>query len=169
MADVIGGGGMVGQFPLEQWFYEMPVCTRCWMTAALSVSVLVQCHILNPFQLFYSVRTVFYRSQVCLSTMLSLHLQLILTTSTVLAACHDILLLWTTQSRPPVPHLLPPAIFAPPRRVVGTIARPLFMAPRVLFNTAPLYSPDVFDGIPRECVVEHAHLHMESEEPRHLT
>jgi Derlin-2/3 len=42
----------------------MPVCTRWWMTAALSASVLVQCHILSPYQLFYSFRAVFYRSQV---------------------------------------------------------------------------------------------------------
>jgi hypothetical protein len=67
MANVLGGGdGMMGGFPLEQWFYEMPVCTRWWMTAALSASVLVQCHIISPFQLFYSVRTVFFKSQVCL-------------------------------------------------------------------------------------------------------
>jgi Derlin-2/3 len=64
MADAVAGGGMVGQFPLEQWFYEMPVCTRWWMTAALSASLLVQCRILSPFQLFYSFRTVFVRSQV---------------------------------------------------------------------------------------------------------
>jgi hypothetical protein len=68
MANVLQGGdgvmGGVGGFPLEQWFYEMPVCTRWWMTAALSASVLVQCHIISPFQLFYSVRTVFLKSQV---------------------------------------------------------------------------------------------------------
>lgn len=65
MAAMLGGGdGVMGnQFPLEQWFFEMPVCTRWWMTAALGASVLVQCHILTPFQLFYSFRTVFYRSQ----------------------------------------------------------------------------------------------------------
>jgi Derlin-2/3 len=27
--------------------------------------VLVQCHILTPFQLFYSYRAVFHKSQVC--------------------------------------------------------------------------------------------------------
>jgi Derlin-2/3 len=66
MANVLGGGegGMMGGFPLEQWFYEMPVCTRWWMTAALSASVLVQCDVISPFQLFYSVRTVFFKSQV---------------------------------------------------------------------------------------------------------
>jgi hypothetical protein len=69
MANVVQGGdgmmgGAAGGFPLEQWFYEMPVCTRWWMTAALSASVLVQCHIISPFQLFYSVRTVFFKNQV---------------------------------------------------------------------------------------------------------
>lgn len=76
MANVLQGGdgmmGGVGGFPLEQWFYEMPVCTRWWMTAALSASVLVQCHIISPFQLFYSVRTVFFKSQVRLASDLKL-------------------------------------------------------------------------------------------------
>jgi Derlin-2/3 len=68
-----GDGGMMGGFPLEQWFYEMPVCTRWWMTAALSASVLVQCHIISPFQLFYSVRAVFFRSQVRILHACSVH------------------------------------------------------------------------------------------------
>lgn len=66
MAGVLGGGGgdgFVGQFPLEQWFLEMPVCTRWWTTAAVATSILVQCHVLTPFQLFYSYRAVFYKSQ----------------------------------------------------------------------------------------------------------
>jgi len=59
-----GGGGGAGQFPLEQWFYEMPVCTRWWTTATLATSVLVQCHVITPFQLFYSFRAVFVKHQV---------------------------------------------------------------------------------------------------------
>lgn len=55
-----GDGGM----PLEQWFFEMPVCTRWWTTATVVTGVLVQCHILTPFQLFYSFRAVFYKQQV---------------------------------------------------------------------------------------------------------
>ena len=58
------GGGAVGQFPLEQWFYEMPVCTRWWTTATVVISVLVQCHVITPFQLFYSFRAVFVKNQV---------------------------------------------------------------------------------------------------------
>ena len=59
-----GGGGLIGQFPLEQWFYEMPVCTRWWTAATVAMSVLVQCHVITPFQLFYSFRAVFVKNQV---------------------------------------------------------------------------------------------------------
>jgi Derlin-2/3 len=59
-----GGGGM-GQLPLEQWFFEMPICTRWWTTATIVTGVLVQCQILTPFQLFYSFRAVFHKQQVC--------------------------------------------------------------------------------------------------------
>lgn len=59
-----GGGGAIGQFPLEQWFYEMPICTRWWTVATVATSILVQCHIITPFQLFYSFRAVFVKSQV---------------------------------------------------------------------------------------------------------
>ena len=58
-------GGAAGQFPLEQWFYEMPVCTRWWTTATVVTSVLVQCQVITPFQLFYSTRAVFIKNQVC--------------------------------------------------------------------------------------------------------
>ncbi|KAI4223174.1 MAG: hypothetical protein L6R36_005615 [Xanthoria steineri] len=60
-----GGGGAIGQFPLEQWFYEMPVCTRWWTAATVATSLLVQCQIITPFQLFYSFRAVFVKNQVC--------------------------------------------------------------------------------------------------------
>lgn len=60
----MGGGEGIGGFPLEQWFFETPVCTRWWTTATVVTSILVQCHILTPFQLFYSYRAVFHKSQV---------------------------------------------------------------------------------------------------------
>lgn len=64
MADAWGNAGQAGQFPLEQWFYEMPLCTRWWTSATLITSLLVQCHVITPFQLFYSFRSVFVKSQV---------------------------------------------------------------------------------------------------------
>jgi hypothetical protein len=72
MAAMLGaaGGGDIGALPLEQWFFEMPVCTRWWTTATVVTGLLVQCHILTPFQLFYSFRAVFVRSQVYLSSFL---------------------------------------------------------------------------------------------------
>ena len=66
MAALWGNGGQAGQFPLEQWFYEMPPCTRWWTAATVATSVLVQCHVLTPFQLFYSFRAVYAKSQVSL-------------------------------------------------------------------------------------------------------
>ncbi|KAK2764905.1 hypothetical protein FQN54_008602 [Arachnomyces sp. PD_36] len=63
MAGIWGNDGQPGQFPLEQWFFEMPPCTRWWTAATVATSVLVQCHILTPFQLFYSFRAVYVKSQ----------------------------------------------------------------------------------------------------------
>lgn len=54
-----------GRLPLEEWFWDMPVCTRWWTTATLLTSALVQCRVVTPFQLFYSFRAVFVKSQVC--------------------------------------------------------------------------------------------------------
>jgi hypothetical protein len=59
---MIGDGG---RFPLETWFWEMPICTRWWTTATVLTSGLVQCQLVTPFQLFYSYRAVFQKSQVC--------------------------------------------------------------------------------------------------------
>lgn len=53
-----------GRFPLEAWWWEMPICTRWWTTATVFVSALVQCKIVSPYQLFYSYRAVFEKSQV---------------------------------------------------------------------------------------------------------
>ncbi|KAF6802110.1 ER-associated proteolytic system protein [Colletotrichum sojae] len=63
MDQMMGDGG---RFPLETWFWEMPICTRWWTTATVLTSALVQCQMVTPFQLFYSFRAVFAKSQVCL-------------------------------------------------------------------------------------------------------
>ena len=60
MDQVIAGG----RLPLESWFWEMPMCTRWWTAATVLTSALVQCHMITPFQLFYSFRAVFVKSQV---------------------------------------------------------------------------------------------------------
>ncbi|KAF2087534.1 putative ER-associated proteolytic system protein Der1 [Saccharata proteae CBS 121410] len=62
-AMIPGADGIAGGFPLEQWFHEIPVCTRWWTTITVLTSVLVQCHVLTPFQLFYSFRAVYYKGQ----------------------------------------------------------------------------------------------------------
>jgi Derlin-2/3 len=67
MAAILGGDGgigEIGQFPLEQWFFEMPPCTRYWTTATVLTAILTQCKIVNPLQLYYSFRAVYVRSQV---------------------------------------------------------------------------------------------------------
>lgn len=63
--DQMGAMGAQAGFPLETWFWEMPLCTRWWTTATVLTSALVQCQIVTPFQLFYSFRAVFYKNQVC--------------------------------------------------------------------------------------------------------
>jgi len=59
MDQMIGDGGV----PLEQWFWEMPICTRWWTVATVLMSALVQCQVVTPFQLFYSFRAVFKKFQ----------------------------------------------------------------------------------------------------------
>lgn len=155
----------MGQFPLEQWFFEMPVCTRWWMTAALSASVLVQCRIINPFQLFYSFRTVFFKSQVSLDE--GTMPWILLTETLVLETGNNVSLLWAPQPRSSLPHLLPPALLPSPRGVLWPLTRPLLMAPHVRFYTSPLHGAYTFHGFLRHCAVEHVDLYLEQEEPGH--
>ncbi|RPA83842.1 Der1-like protein [Ascobolus immersus RN42] len=49
--------------PLEQWFYDIPVVTRYWTSAAVLTSVLVQCNFVTPFQLFLSLPKVYKRRE----------------------------------------------------------------------------------------------------------
>lgn len=49
---------------LEQWYYDVPIVTRVWTTAAVVTSVLVQCQVVTPFQLFYSFSSVWSKKQV---------------------------------------------------------------------------------------------------------
>lgn len=49
--------------PLENWFYEVPVCTRWWTSAAIVTAVACQCQLVSPFQLFFSFQAVFAKRQ----------------------------------------------------------------------------------------------------------
>ena len=53
---------------LEQWYYDVPIVTRIWTTAAVITSVLVRCDIITPFQLFYNFNSVWAKKQVSLSS-----------------------------------------------------------------------------------------------------
>lgn len=120
-----------GRLPLEAWFWEMPTCTRWWTTATVLMSALVQCQMVTPFQLFYSFRAVFVKSQVspCFFSvsvwfigLCRIWLDLIASSPSafrtivltrlflVLATVDDIPLLRTFLSRPPLPRILSPAL-----------------------------------------------------------
>ncbi|KAI9827408.1 MAG: hypothetical protein M1819_006949 [Sarea resinae] len=51
------------QLPIESWFYSLPPCTRLWTTATVLTSLAVQAHLITPWQLFYSFRAVYQKSQ----------------------------------------------------------------------------------------------------------
>jgi hypothetical protein len=104
-----GDGGIGGQagFPLETWFWEMPLCTRWWTTATVLTSALVQCQIVTPFQLFYSFRAVFVKSQVSLQ----FHFVTEKLRRPVLAPPHNLYLFRPFVPGSRVPCLLPTAIF----------------------------------------------------------
>jgi len=54
---------MADRHILEQWYYDVPIVTRVWTTATVITSVLVQCQVVTPFQLFYSVTSVWSKQQ----------------------------------------------------------------------------------------------------------
>lgn len=152
--------GGLGQFPLEQWFYEMPVCTRAWTTATVLTSVLVQCKVLTPFQLFYSVRAVFLKNQVW--SRLLLFLAALLTSQTVLAPPHDVLLLRTSQPRPTVTRLLPTTLLTPPRRVSWQITGTVLMAACICDCASPRHVFSHAHTIPRTRSFERPGVYLES-------
>lgn len=63
--------GGEGGFPLEQWYWEMPICTRLWTTSVVITSVLVHSEIVTPLRLFYTYSAAFTKGQV--SRMWSIH------------------------------------------------------------------------------------------------
>lgn len=51
------------RFPLETWFFEVPPITRYYTLTALFLSLLVQCDLVTPFQLFFSWHTAVQKAQ----------------------------------------------------------------------------------------------------------
>ncbi|WVQ73474.1 hypothetical protein IAR50_003046 [Cryptococcus sp. DSM 104548] len=42
--------------PIEQWIYDIPPVTRIWVGASLATSMLVECQVVAPLQLYFSWR-----------------------------------------------------------------------------------------------------------------
>jgi hypothetical protein len=173
MAAIWGNGGQGGQFPLEQWFYEMPPVTRWWTVATVATSVLVQCHILTPFQLFYSFRAVYFKSQVRHKKpqirRLLFEQEQRLTLMAVLATSHNISLLRSIKSRSTLPCLFPSAVLATPRRIFRPIPRSFFMAIVLRDDLSPPHFTVSLSSIPRHRPLLQLGVHLEPPQPRHST
>lgn len=53
----------INRLPLETWFYEVPVVTRLFVSGAIVCSILVQCDLVTPYQLFFSYHTAVEKRQ----------------------------------------------------------------------------------------------------------
>ncbi|OZJ05930.1 hypothetical protein BZG36_01209 [Bifiguratus adelaidae] len=49
--------------PLETWYYDIPVITRTYITAALSTSLAVQLRLVHPLQLYLNYDLIVYKRQ----------------------------------------------------------------------------------------------------------
>ncbi|RHZ90090.1 hypothetical protein Glove_8g40 [Diversispora epigaea] len=49
--------------PIEEWYYEVPIITRTYVTAAFLTSLAVQVGLVNPFQLYFNFDKIFYDRQ----------------------------------------------------------------------------------------------------------
>jgi Derlin-2/3 len=166
----MGAMGAQAGFPLETWFWEMPLCTRWWTTATVLTSALVQCQIVTPFQLFYSFRAVFYKNQVFTPcSELSVPLQgprsphykkQRLIRETVLAPPNHIPLLRPPLPRPRLPRLLPNTLLPPPRRILRPLPSTLLLAPPVRHHLPNRALPPCLYAVPRTPPLQHAGLHL---------
>lgn len=160
-----GDGGIGGQagFPLETWFLEMPLCTRWWTTATVLTSALVQCQIVTPFQLFYSFRAVFVKSQV--RVIRSLPLQQLM--NLVLASPHNFPLLWSIIPGSCLPCLLFNTIFPITGGIIRSIAGPLFVAPIIRNHLPHMPLPSGINAISRTPIILDPRLYMVKAQPRY--
>ncbi|CAG8841146.1 10428_t:CDS:2, partial [Racocetra persica] len=49
--------------PIEDWYYDVPVITRTFVTAAVLTSLAVQVGLVTPFQLYFNFDKAFYDLQ----------------------------------------------------------------------------------------------------------
>ncbi|CAG8515500.1 10434_t:CDS:2 [Paraglomus occultum] len=49
--------------PIEEWYYEVPLITRTYMTAAVATSLLVYLGIISPYQLYFNYDLIVHRHQ----------------------------------------------------------------------------------------------------------
>lgn len=166
MAALWGNGGQAGQFPLEQWFYEMPPVTRWWTTATVAMSVLVQCHILTPFQLFYSFRAVYFKSQVRCWAMEEAEETKLTMKRIVLASSHDISLFWTSKSGLTIPCLLPTTILASSWRILWSLSSWFLVAAFLRHGLSPGPLPFPLPSVLGHCPFVQFGLYLGSPQPR---
>lgn len=168
----IAGGDIanlgIGNFPLEQWFFEMPPCTRYWTTATVITSILLQCKVISPLQLFYTFRAVYYKSQVSSHTQFSTSTSL--TRSPVLAPPHDLHLLWATLPRPCFPPFLHVPLQPPPRIDLRTEPRNVLLVAALQhrFTPRPLFIHEL-GTVPRAQSQPNTRLHLVTAKSRHKT
>jgi hypothetical protein len=162
-----GDGGIGGQagFPLETWFWEMPLCTRWWTTATVLTSALVQCQIVTPFQLFYSFRAVFVKSQVNQHS--PLRPSPTADNFLVLASPHYVSLLWSPITGSRFSCFLPPTIFSITRRVIRTIAGTVCLVITVCNDLFDMPLPFGINAISWPSIIVYISLYLVEAEPRH--
>lgn len=152
--------------PLEEWFYQMPICTRIWTTATVVTGVLVQCHLLSPFSLFYSFRAVFVKQQVSRNitgSKTSDDLELTIW-KTVLANPLHVRLFRSIIIKPRLPHLLHSTLRAHARRG-RCFDRTFRLATRLRRHHSSRRRPFVQPGVFGRHAELHARLHLESTKP----
>lgn len=154
------------RLPVEAWFWETPVCTRWWTTATLLASALVQCRIVSPYQLFYSYRAVFHRSQVVCPNIVFLT-SANLMASAVLAPRDVVPLLRSILDQSTLPHLLPPTILASSRRIIWPITSSLLLAFALRNGQSHRHVSPRLIAFPRASALFDSRIYLVPEKPRH--
>lgn len=152
-----------GRLPLEEWFWDMPVCTRWWTTATLLTSALVQCRVVTPFQLFYSFRAVFVKSQVCTARLTFVANSL--TIAEVLAPICDVFLFRPLLPRSPLPCIFSTAILSTTGRIVRPVTCTLLLATRICHDFPSPHLSNGIHALPGPSIVFDSRLHLVKAKP----